>query len=75
NCDLKVADDITIEELEKYDVIIYGGGLYAVGINGLALIKKNYDLLCNKKIVIWATGASTGREEELQQVWDYNFNK
>lgn len=75
NCDLKVADDITIEELEKYDVIIYGGGLYAVGINGLALIKKNYDLFCNKKIVIWATGASTGREEELQQVWDYNFNK
>ena len=75
NCDLKVADDITIEELEKYDVIIYGGGLYAVGINGLELIKKNYDLLCNKKIVIWATGASTGRKEELQQVWNYNFNK
>lgn len=75
NCALKAADDITIEELEKYDVIIYGGGLYAVGINGIALIKKNFNLLCNKKIIVWATGANPGREEELQQVWDYNFNK
>lgn len=41
NCDLKAADDITIEELEKYDVIIYVGGLYVVGIGRLALIKSN----------------------------------
>ncbi len=29
NCDLKCAEDIKIDELLKYDVIIYGGGLYA----------------------------------------------
>lgn len=75
NCDLKTAKDITGEDLEKYDVIIYGGGLYAVGINGISLIKKNYNLLSNKKIIIWATGSNPGKEEELQQVWNYNFNK
>lgn len=75
NCDFKRAEDTTVEDLEKYDVIIYGGGLYAVGINGISLIKENYSLLCNKKIIVWATGANLGREEELQQVWECNFSK
>jgi len=75
NCDLKEASDVEIHELEKYHVIIYGGGLYAVGINGISLIKKNYDLLAKKKIIVWATGANPGRESELLQVWNQNFTK
>lgn len=74
-CDLKQASDVAINELQKYDVIIYGGGLYAVGINGIRLIKANYNLLSNKKLIVWATGANPGREEELQKVWNNNFTE
>ena len=56
--DCKVADarEVTIEELEQYDTIIYGGGLYAEVINGVSLITKNMDRLKNKKIAVYTTG-------------------
>ena len=47
---------LTIDELEKYDTIIYGGGLYAEIINGVSLITKNIDRLQNKKIAVYTTG-------------------
>lgn len=68
-------DEITIEDLLEYDTIIFGGGLYAGGINGIKLIKKNLDKLKGKKIVLFATGASPGRKEEIDGVWDKNFTK
>ena len=74
-CDLKSASDVVSDELEKYDVIIYGGGLYAIGINGINLIKKNYSLLAKKKLIVWATGSSPGRKDELKQVWEHNFTE
>lgn len=73
NCDIKDVKDITISELEGYDVIIYGGGLYATGINGISILKKNYHLLKNKKLIVWATGENPGRESDLQKVWQHNF--
>lgn len=56
--DCRVADakDITIDELEKYDTIVYGGGLYAEVINGVYLITKNMDKLKSKKIAVYTTG-------------------
>lgn len=72
-CDLRLASDVTIEDLIKYDLIVYGGGLYAMGVNGLSLIKKNYHLLKDKKIVVWATGANPGREDEIKNLWQRNL--
>jgi len=40
----------------EYDAIIYGGGLYAGGINGIDLITKNYEKLKTKKIIIFTVG-------------------
>ncbi len=55
-CRVADAKEITIDTLEKYDTIIYGGGLYAEIINGLTLITKNIDRLKNKKIAVYTTG-------------------
>lgn len=74
-CDLRSGDDTAIEDLDPYDVIIYGGGLYAIGINGISLIKNNFDRLHNKKLVVWATGSSPGREDEPKKVWAHNFSQ
>lgn len=62
-CDLLEGNKTKISDLQKYDTIIYGGGLYAVGISGIKLITKHFDQLKGKKIVIFAVGASPVREE------------
>ncbi len=48
--------EVKLEDLLSYDVIIYGGGLYAEAINGVTLITKNLASLKNKKILIFTTG-------------------
>jgi menaquinone-dependent protoporphyrinogen IX oxidase len=66
---------VGLDDLLRYDTIIFGGGLYAGGINGIKLIKKNLDKIKGKKIVIFCTGASPGREHEIQEVWDNVFTR
>lgn len=56
NCKVVDAKEITVDELENYDTIIYGGGLYAEVINGATLITRNLDKLEGKKIIIYSTG-------------------
>jgi hypothetical protein len=61
--------------LSHYDNIFFGGGLYAVGINGVKLITKNLDKLKGKKIVVFATGASPSTEAVINEVRDQNLLK
>lgn len=56
-----------------YDSIIFGGGLYAGGINGVKLITKNLHKLKDKKIVVFATGASPARAEVVEEVRQKNI--
>lgn len=56
SCDICEQSDIKIDELKKYDTIIYGGGLYAEIIAGVTLITKNMDKLSDKKIAVFTTG-------------------
>lgn len=60
-------------DLADYDTIIYGGGLYAGGLNGLSLIKKFLPQLGGKNIIIFAVGASPVREEVEQAVEKHNI--
>ncbi len=48
-CDMVDAKDIKIDDILKYDTIIYGGGLYAEIINGVHMLTKNMDKLKEKK--------------------------
>jgi menaquinone-dependent protoporphyrinogen IX oxidase len=75
SADIFEASKVNIKMLNQYHTIIYGGSLYAVGINGVRLITKNIDKLKNKKIVVFATGASPAREEVINEVRDSNFTK
>ena len=71
-CDLREYSEISPDDLLSYDTIIYGGGLYAIGINGINLIKKNYDKLKDKHLFVWATGSNPGNPEDLEAVWNHN---
>lgn len=72
-CELAEGAAVSPEDLQRYDTIIYGGGLYAVGIHGVRLLTGNYAALQGKNIIVWATGSNPGRQEDLEQVWAHNF--
>ena len=55
-CRAADAKEVSIQDIEAYDTIIYGGGLYAEVIAGLTLITKNMEKLKNKKIAVFSTG-------------------
>lgn len=73
SADILEASSVKPEKLNDYDAVIYGGGLYAVGINGVKFIKQNLDILKGKKVAVFASGASPFREAILNEVRDKNF--
>ena len=64
-----------IKKIEEYDMIILCGGIYASGIAGLSFIRKNYNILKNKKIAIFCVGASPFEEEVFEQVKLHNLKE
>lgn len=67
--------EIDIDKMLEYDVIIYGGGLYASGIGGVKLITKNLDKLNGKKIVVFGCGATPPREKDIIEIKKANFEE
>ncbi len=61
------------EELQKFDTIILGGGVYASGIAGLSFLKKNIEALNGKKIIVFCVGASPYDESSFQEVVSRNM--
>lgn len=66
--------EVNIEKLLEYDLVIFGGSLHAVGINGVRIIKDNLQRLADKKVVIFAVGASPPRENILDEIKNSNFS-
>lgn len=73
DCRLIETKSAKIDEIEKYDTIILGGGIYASGIAGLSFIKKHYTKLSNKRIVVFAVGASPYEEKAMTALKAHNF--
>lgn len=73
--DLISGKEIRVEKLKNYDQFVFGGSLYAVGINGADFIKDNIGELEDKKIAVFATGASSATEEVIEEVKNKNFTK
>ena len=50
------------KDFEHYDVIIYGGGLYAGGVSGIQLITKNWNFLADKTIILFTCGIADPKD-------------
>jgi len=73
SADLYDSRKIDAKKLLDYDVIVFGGSLHAVGINGLSLIKNNKQRLADKKIVVFAVGASPSTKNLVEVIKKHNF--
>jgi len=57
--DLFEEAEISGSGLAGYSTIIFGGGLYASGINGISLITKNFESLKEKNLIVFTVGLAS----------------
>ena len=69
NASLFEAASIKPSQLLTYDVVIYGGGIYAGGINGVKLVTKNP---C-KSLVVFTVGAADPKTTDYSEILSKNF--
>jgi len=62
-CTVEKAENINIQEILSYDVIIYVGGLYAGGVNGFKQIRKHLSSMQDKKLLLCMVGATNPSEK------------
>lgn len=56
NADLYEKRELNQDKLKEYEIIIYGGALYAGGIKGISIIKDNFNLIKDKKLMVFTCG-------------------
>jgi menaquinone-dependent protoporphyrinogen IX oxidase len=71
--DLVEISRLKAEEMEKYDTIIFGGFLHAVGISGVKVITDNFKKIMGKKIIVFAVGCTPERAKDIDKVFSMNF--
>ncbi len=52
------------QNFANYKVIIYGGGLYAGGVNGIRLITQNRNILSDKKVILFTCGIANPEDPD-----------
>lgn len=73
SCDLIETKKANIDKIKEYDTIILGGGIYATGISGISFLKKNYKKLKDKKIAVFAVGASPHNDAAFKTLKEHNL--
>ena len=69
NADLLAAQSVEAKAISQYDVVIYGGGLYAGGIAGVNLVTQNS---C-KNLIVFTVGLSDPSTTDYSAIINKNF--
>lgn len=68
--------EVTAKKMSEFDVVVYGGGLYAGMINGLKKAKEMFAKSSAQKLVVFATGATPNEvTEKVDEVWATNLTE
>ena len=74
NADLADFRLVYADWMSEYDVIVYGGGLYAGMINGYKKAKEMFADSTAKKFVLFATGGTPNEDTaKIDEVWKLNL--
>jgi hypothetical protein len=69
NADLFTAQLVEPKILSQYDIVIYGGGLYAGGIGGVKLVTQNP---C-KNLIVFTVGLADPNSTDYSEIINKNF--
>lgn len=73
SCDAFEIEHYKFSDVNKYDLIVIAGGIYASGVAGMRYLRKNIQSLTNKNIVIFAVGASPFDKKAFEAVRQQNL--
>ena len=65
-------DTFDFDRLDPYSTVIYGGGLYAVGMLGIKTLKKHAERLKGKHLILFAVGLSSADQETVKTIESAN---
>ena len=66
--------EVTAEKMSEFDVVVYGGGLYAGMVNGLKKTKEMFGKSSARKLIVFTTGGTPNEvTKEIDAVWKNNF--
>lgn len=71
--DVESLDGFDFDRLDSYSTVIYGGGLYAVGMLGLKTLRKHIGTLKDKTLILFAVGLSSANPASLEAIRDSNL--
>lgn len=72
--DLIAVEQADIDDLVRYDTLVYGGCVYGGRIDGVSLIKNNRDLLEHTRLFVFTVGLTQpGDDAAFEQVLSRNF--
>lgn len=76
DADLMNFKEVTAEIMSCYDVVVYGGGLYAGMINGYKKAKEKYAKSSVNRFILFATGGTPNEAtKEIDEVWKNNLSE
>lgn len=74
-CELADFNRMTVENMSKYDTVVYGSRLFAGTVEGLKKAKEMYRKSGAKRFIVFATGATPNTEKEIiEEVWKNNLS-
>ncbi len=65
DADLFDVSAVTPAKMLSYNTIIYGGGLYASGINGISFLTKNFEVFQSKNIIVFTVGLAATEDKTI----------
>lgn len=66
-------DKADMKSLSGYDTIVFGGGVYASGIAGINVLRKNIEKIRDKKIICYCCAASPYDEKFFSELVKQNL--
>lgn len=73
SCDIVPYEKRNTVHFPDYDIVIYGGGIYAGSIGGLKWFKEILPALSGKKVIVFASGATPADSPAAVQTMRQNF--
>lgn len=75
NCKVARISDVPIDELTKYDNIIFGGWVKAGSLNGFDKLSKNINKLKDKNLLVFGVGTSPTEDRDYVKFKEKNFKE
>lgn len=75
NASLFECSTVNASDFTSFNTIVYGGGLYAGGLNGISFIKRNFKYLQDKNLILFTCGIADPQNQTNKEHIQQNISR